>query len=457
MMDDIKVLESLINVLKTHLVMSNEDKIVLSGLKRIINEKWITIHPHGDDSDDYRRLKLEDGETPKEAIDRVYKKEDKSDKIKQTVRSEVFDRYSKLQYYKKIDKLSSKLWSDYATKLRTVEIHWDDTEEVKAQKREEIESYHKKYKDAQTERSQLAKEINQLQSEINDNVKKALDKYKVKDIQSKVKGADINETTKKIEDVLQKFDYNKLVEDYDAIHDTFSKEKDKWLDYLNSGKDNEEKLQREKEYKNWFDNSDIRKQRDELSSKIITFSKDRRKAISEALQIKDGAEFNIQVNKKSVLYNKTQEANELLTGIVNKKYLPDFKPEAKGRSGRACNSGNYLILEGDDTVVTHIHEAMHWLERVNPDMLANSMAFLEYRTSGEDAQKLKKITGNKSYDTDEVAKKDNFFSPYCGKVYDDATEIMSMGVQRLFEHPDDFIKNDREYFNFVIANLQGKL
>lgn len=43
----------------------------------INNDKWITIHPHGEDSDDYRRIKLEDGETPKEAIDRVYKKEDK--------------------------------------------------------------------------------------------------------------------------------------------------------------------------------------------------------------------------------------------------------------------------------------------------------------------------------------------------------------------------------------------
>lgn len=45
----------------------------------INNDKWITIHPHGEDSDDYRRIKLEDGETPKEAIDRVYKKEDKKE------------------------------------------------------------------------------------------------------------------------------------------------------------------------------------------------------------------------------------------------------------------------------------------------------------------------------------------------------------------------------------------
>ena len=39
------------------------------------NDKWITIKPHGKDSDDYRRIKLEDGETPKEAIERTYGKE----------------------------------------------------------------------------------------------------------------------------------------------------------------------------------------------------------------------------------------------------------------------------------------------------------------------------------------------------------------------------------------------
>lgn len=47
--------------------------------RTVLNDKWITIHPHGEDSDDYRRLKLEDGESPKEAIDRTYGKGEKSD------------------------------------------------------------------------------------------------------------------------------------------------------------------------------------------------------------------------------------------------------------------------------------------------------------------------------------------------------------------------------------------
>ena len=46
---------------------------------KVENEKWITIHPHGEESEDYRRLKLEDGESPKEAIERTYGKGEKSD------------------------------------------------------------------------------------------------------------------------------------------------------------------------------------------------------------------------------------------------------------------------------------------------------------------------------------------------------------------------------------------
>lgn len=52
------------------------------------NEKWITIKPHGEESDDYRRIKLEDGETPKEAIDRIYKKDNKKEKTKEELKAE---------------------------------------------------------------------------------------------------------------------------------------------------------------------------------------------------------------------------------------------------------------------------------------------------------------------------------------------------------------------------------
>lgn len=69
----------------THLAIVNNPRYERANIVfncKVDNDRWITIHPHGDAEDedgkkDYRRLKLEDGESPKEAIDRVYKKEDK--------------------------------------------------------------------------------------------------------------------------------------------------------------------------------------------------------------------------------------------------------------------------------------------------------------------------------------------------------------------------------------------
>lgn len=43
------------------------------------NDKWITVHPNKENPDDYRRLKVEDGETSKEAVERKYGK-DKAEK-----------------------------------------------------------------------------------------------------------------------------------------------------------------------------------------------------------------------------------------------------------------------------------------------------------------------------------------------------------------------------------------
>ena len=80
------------------------------------NERWITIKPHGEDSDDYRRLKLEDGETPKEAIDRVYKKKDKKNKkqsYKDRLNKNIQEREAKYQAYLDVelerDKLAKEL------------------------------------------------------------------------------------------------------------------------------------------------------------------------------------------------------------------------------------------------------------------------------------------------------------------------------------------------------------
>ena len=91
-------------------------------------------------------------------------------------------------------------------------------------------------------------------------------------------------------------------------------------------------------------------------------------------------------------------------------------------------------------------------------ILKASQDFLRKRAGNESPQKLSELTGNKEYKAYKEAYEDEFFSRggghYAGKIYPDATELLTMGIERLHENPVEFYFNDPEYFDFVIHTLQ---
>ena len=96
-------------------------------------EKWITIKPHGKEADDYRRLKLEDGETVEEAMHRqgyYSKRQTKDEKQKHNSNAEVAQMLGKI----------NKIRSEYEQKLK----------------------YYQKNKMSTQEKYKLATEINYL-------------------------------------------------------------------------------------------------------------------------------------------------------------------------------------------------------------------------------------------------------------------------------------------------------
>ena len=420
--------------------------------------KWITIKPHGEDSEDYRRLKLEKGETPKQAIERVYKKNNIKDnekkEYKEKIRTLTIEKYNKKQMFEKLERGSVKLYKVYQN-LANTRFMWDES---KVASKEDIDCAYEDYSKKADEKFAVLHEYNITSQKLSNLKANYLQEFQNKNIEKVLKTLDTENIVKDFENLNEEYNFEKLVKDFDNITKQIDKKKEEWKSIINSAKSADEQNKKIKEYENWFYNDELNKKSKELIDKLNNFKVERNKAISKILQTKNGGEFKLKTTKGGTLTAKVEMTNELLSGIINKDFIPNFSPIAKGFNGnRAFANGNTIHLNSLDSVYTSIHECMHWLEGVNPEMLANSKAFLKYRTKNDEIKTLKDLTGNKNYKSDENAKADKFFSPYCGKEYETATEIMSMGVQRLFEHPDKFYKEDREYFNFVIGNLRGEL
>ena len=108
---------------------------------------------------------------------------------------------------------------------------------------------------------------------------------------------------------------------------------------------------------------------------------------------------------------------------------------------------------GDYSRSVALHEFSHRSEMTVRDMSNLEQSFLRYRTQRQAPQWL-----GKGYRKDEVAKPDNFPSPYMGKIYggDKYTEIASMGMEALFfGRNGGFVgdKADPEYESFMLGLL----
>lgn len=116
---------------------------------------------------------------------------------------------------------------------------------------------------------------------------------------------------------------------------------------------------------------------------------------------------------------------------------------------------------------TPFHEIGHMIEFFNSGALRISKSFVEHRTVGESFKLLSKIFEDNRYRDDEITKPDDFISPYIGKEYGEASEVLSMGLEQIFS-PTSFVKrveivngrrvaehakitDDKEYFYMILG------
>lgn len=132
------------------------------------------------------------------------------------------------------------------------------------------------------------------------------------------------------------------------------------------------------------------------------------------------------------------------------------------------NDGKYNTIYSSLNTTTAWHEIGHFVEDHNPDVERIEREFLKKRTKGEKATRLYDVfNGWLAYSRDETTKKDSFINPYIGKEYPKGTEVLSIGLESLFEPKEGqltsmnkdgkqirkFISDDPEYLNLILGIL----
>ncbi len=151
-------------------------------------------------------------------------------------------------------------------------------------------------------------------------------------------------------------------------------------------------------------------------------------------------------------------ANEFLRKAVSKSW-GELPVQIK-----QLPNGQYRANEGLGTIntppgvcaATLVHEFGHRIEEASGNTLGTlSKAFAMQQLIDKD-QKPEHLGG--AYEADEIGNKDEFQSSYTGKFYpQDASEVLSMGVQNLYEDPITFFEEAPKHFEYTLACLHGLL
>ena len=133
----------------------------------------------------------------------------------------------------------------------------------------------------------------------------------------------------------------------------------------------------------------------------------------------------------------TDSGKKLYTLITNRGFFNEGAVMANGKYYATkfpdYKTGYVSIHMNGMRKTTPYHEIGHYVEYFNKNALRISKEFLKDRTKDEKSVLLREILFNSRYKKDETTKPDDFISPYIGKDYPDASEVLSVGLELVFE------------------------
>ena len=131
------------------------------------------------------------------------------------------------------------------------------------------------------------------------------------------------------------------------------------------------------------------------------------------------------------------------------------------------NAGDSFInIEQGDTGAILVHELGHFIDAETKLQLPRNTAttqqrsfdFYSKRTSGDTLEKFADEFPRAGYPDDAIFKRDKWRRVYTGRYYggaDQGTEILSMGMQFIYEDAIGFAQSDPEHFEFTVNAMRG--
>ena len=140
----------------------------------------------------------------------------------------------------------------------------------------------------------------------------------------------------------------------------------------------------------------------------------------------------------------TDSGKKLYTLITNRGFFNEGAVMANGKYYATkfpdYKTGYVSIHMNGMRKTTPYHEIGHYVEYFNKNALRISKEFLKDRTKDEKSVLLREILFNSRYKKDEITKPDDFITPYIGKDYPDASEVLSVGLELVFEPTEQLKK-----------------
>jgi hypothetical protein len=191
------------------------------------------------------------------------------------------------------------------------------------------------------------------------------------------------------------------------------------------------------------------------------------KALNSALGKVEPANFDDHVSENR---EQIEAAKDWISNVVGKvSDTPCGIKQLKPGEGYYGDSRSYFMprentmyLINNESSWVVVREWGHYVESQRPVVHYACVEFLSRRyqqavrsgvASWYEIKPLRDLTKINSYEPHEVAFQDRFMDPYVGKLYrsGQATEVMSMGLQYLYENPMKFRQLDPDHYYLTLG------